>query len=263
MVVPTVDEAPTIAPICRALVALRDEGGCDRVLVVDESSDGTAALARDAGAEVLRQSDLQAHAGPVRGKGDAMWRAVAACHEDIVVFVDGDTRDFDPQVVRDLIDAIDLGGASFAKATYRRPWNDGGVVRATGGGRVTELAAKPLLRRFFPQLGTFGQPLAGEIAARTELLRQLPFVTGYGVDVALLIDAWRAVGVEGLAEVRASPRQNRHRPLDELASTADAVVASIFDRAGLGELQEPVFERPALDRTLGAATARPTPAISQ
>ena len=243
-VVPTVDEAATIGAICRSLVGLRQAGICDRVLVVDESSDDTAAIARSAGAEVLRQSALEPGAGRVLGKGDAMWRALGACEEDIVVFVDGDTRGFDPQVVVDLIGAVRRGGAAFAKATYARPWDDGGVVRSSGGGRVTELVAKPLLRRFFPELARFGQPLAGEIAARRELLVQLPFVTGYGVDVALLIDACRAAGADALAEVKAHPRQNRHRPLDELAGTSDAVIAAILDRAGLGATQDDVVERP-------------------
>lgn len=245
VIVPTVDEAATIGPICEALVPLRDEGVCQRILVVDESTDGTAAIARRTGVDVLQQSSLRPDVGPVRGKGDAMWRALHACDEDVVVFVDGDTRGFDAAMVQQLIDVVCSGRAEFAKATYRRPWDDGRTRLPTGGGRVTELAAKPLLRQLFPELARFGQPLAGEIAARTSLLRSLPFVTGYGVDVALLIDAWRAVGSERLAEISAAPRQNRHRPLDELAGTADHVVATILDRAGFGATSLP--ERPAID----------------
>lgn len=246
VIVPTRNEAATIGPIARALVELREAGECDRVVVVDDSTDGTAAIALAAGAEVLRQAALRPDAGPVRGKGDAMWRAVSACDEDILVFVDGDTTGFDSAMVIDLIAAIRDGGASFAKADYRRPWDDGRTRAPTGGGRVTELTAKPLLRQLFPELAAFGQPLAGEIAARRDLLAELTFVTGYGVDVALLIDAWRAVGFEGLAQVDAAPRQNRHRPLAELASMADEVAAAIFDRAGIQAAGERFVERPAI-----------------
>ncbi|MDQ8046317.1 MAG: glycosyltransferase [Solirubrobacteraceae bacterium] len=245
MIVPTVNEAATIGPICRSLVELRDRGVCDRVLVVDESTDATAHIARCAGAEVVRQSSLRSDAGPLRGKGDAMWRALHAINEDIVVFVDGDTRGFDADMVVGLIDAITSGRADFAKATYRRPWDDGATRRPTGGGRVTELTAKPLLRQLFPDLPPLGQPLAGEIAAHTWLLRSLPFVTGYGVDVGLLIDAWHAVGTSRLTEVHAAPRQNRHRPLEQLSVTADDVVATILSRAGFATMSLP--ERPPLD----------------
>lgn len=237
VIVPTVDEAATIGPICQALEAARAEGVCDRVLVADESTDATPEIAAAWGAEVVRQRELRPELGPVLGKGDAMWRALHAVTEDVVVFVDGDTRDFDPTVVRALVRTI-ADGAQFAKADYDRPWDDGrGAPLPHGGGRVTELTAKPLLRQFFPELAGLGQPLAGEIAARTDLLRRLPFVTGYGVDVALLIDAWRAVGSRGIGEARVGRRQNRHRPLAELGPMADAVTATILARAGIAPRQ--------------------------
>ncbi len=254
VVVPTRNEAATIAPICTALAELRRAQIVDRVLVVDDSTDETAARARAAGAEVRAQSSMRPEVGPLRGKGDAMWRAVASCTEDVVVFVDGDTANFDSQVVVDLVGAI-RDGAAFAKADYRRPWDDGATRAPTGGGRVTELTAKPLLRQLFPELAAFGQPLAGEIAGRRDLLRTLPFVTGYGVDVALLIDAWRAVGFEGLAQVNAAPRQNRHRPLHELAAMADEVAAAILDRAGVAGAGEPLIERAPLGGRSPAAEA--------
>lgn len=244
VVVPTVDEVATIGQICRSLVGLQTAGVCDRVLVVDASADGTAEAAIAAGAEVLAQRRLRPEFGSVQGKGDAMWRALSVVREDITVFVDGDTVGFDPAMVVDLIAAIDHG-AAFAKASYRRPWRTATGVSPTGGGRVTELAAKPLLRRLFPELAMFDQPLAGEVAARTNLLRRLPFVTGYGVDVALLIDAWREVRGDGLVQVPCGPRQNRHRPLEQLAGMSDEVIGAILTRAGVaGEAGAPPVERP-------------------
>ncbi|MEH3054650.1 MAG: glucosyl-3-phosphoglycerate synthase [Patulibacter minatonensis] len=245
VVIPTVDEERTIGPICESLGRLRRAGCIDRVIVVDESQDRTAEVAAYAGAEVVRQSEIRPDVGPVVGKGDAMWRGLQLVEQEICVFVDGDTRDFDPAVVERLVAAVEHGYA-FVKADYDRPWDDGrGAVLPHGGGRVTELTAKPLLRAFFPQLARLGQPLAGELAARTDLLRTLPFVTGYGVDVALLIDAAERCGAAAIGEVRVAPRQNRHRPLGELGPMADAVSQAILARAGLAE--RPV-ERPAADR---------------
>lgn len=251
-VVPARNEAATIAPIVRVLVDLRDAGVLDRVVVADDSTDATAELAEAAGAEVVRQSDLDPALGPVRGKGDAMWRALGAIDEDLVCFVDGDTEGFGPKHVVGLVGAVALDGFAFAKGRYRRPFIDVRGAQPTGGGRVTELTAKPLLRQLFPEVAAFDQPLAGELAARTELLRALPMATGYAVDVALLIDAWRQLGLAGMAEVDLGERQNRHRPLSELADMAGEVAAAILDRAGvLPASASPLVERPP--RVLPAA----------
>jgi glucosyl-3-phosphoglycerate synthase len=95
---------------------------------------------------------------------------------------------------------------------------------------VNELTARPLLRRFFPELADVRQPLAGEIAARRDLLERLPFATGYAVEIAMLIDAYREVGLEGLAQVDLDVRQNRHQPLSALGPMADAVLGAVAAR---------------------------------
>jgi glucosyl-3-phosphoglycerate synthase len=103
-------------------------------------------------------------------------------------------------------------------------------VQPTGGGRVTELTARPLLAAFHPQLAAFRQPLAGEFAARRELLERTAFCTGYGVEIGLLLDVYAQIGIGAMAQVDLDSRQNRHRPLEELAPMADAVLAVILDR---------------------------------
>ncbi|MDO9352172.1 MAG: glucosyl-3-phosphoglycerate synthase [Solirubrobacteraceae bacterium] len=248
--VPTVDEAATIGSICAALVGLRDRGAIDRVLVLDQSTEDTAAIAERAGAEVIRQDALVPEAGAVRGKGDAMWRALDAVEEDVTVFVDGDTIDFQPHMAADLAAAVALDGFSFTKATYRRPFALGDTTLPTGGGRVTELTAKPLLAALHPALRAFDQPLAGEIAARTDLLRALPFAMGYAVDVALLIDTWQAVGLDAMAQVETGIRRNRHRPLEQLAPMADEVAGAILHRAGVAApgMTVPFDRAPMRDR---------------
>jgi len=121
-------------------------------------------------------------------------------------------------------------GVSFVKAFYRRPFVQGGVALADGGGRVNHLMARPALALFYPELAELRQPLAGEMAARRDLLERVPFATGYGVEVAMLIDVWREVGLEGIAQVDLDEHRNRHQPLSALEPMASAVLASIAHR---------------------------------
>src|SRR3954470_13952586 len=207
---PARNEERTIGPILDALVPLLGADAIDQLVVVDDSSDDTAAIARAAGAEVYDQSALHAGLGPVQGKGDAMWRALSVLSGEIICYLDADSELFGAHFATGLVGPVALPGpVVFAKAFYRRPFRDGSVVHDTGGGRVTELMARPLLETFFPDLAAVRQPLAGEIALRRELAEQLRFPHGYGVDIALLIDAWRAVGLDGLAQVDLDARQNR------------------------------------------------------
>jgi glucosyl-3-phosphoglycerate synthase len=247
--VPSRNEAATITQTVEVLVALRRAGVIDRVVVADDSTDQTPKLAELAGAEVVRQHELQSAFGPVLGKGDAMWRALTVCTEDVVCFVDADSSDFDERMPCSLVGAIAVDGFTFAKGSYRRPFMDTQGWLPAGGGRVTELTAKPLLRQLFPQLAEFSQPLSGEIAGRTEVLRTLPLATGYAVDVALLIDVWRDQGLDRMVEVDLDTRQNRHRPLAELSETALEVSAAILGRAGVelpaGAVGPPI-DRPPL-----------------
>jgi glucosyl-3-phosphoglycerate synthase len=130
-------------------------------------------------------------------------------------------------------------GVEFVKGFYRRPLKLGEVSLPEGGGRVTELMARPLLNLFYPELAGFRQPLAGEFAATRELLLRLPFATGYAVEIALLIDAWHEVGLDGLAQVDVEMRQNRHQPLGDLTPMAYAVLRAVCARLEReGRLQE-------------------------
>ena len=229
---PARDEATTIGPILDAILPLADAGVVDQVVVVDDSTDDTAEIARARGAEVHAQADLMAGYGPVLGKGDAMWRALEVLSGDVVCYVDADSRDFGPHFVCGLVGPLVRGGGpEFVKGFYRRPFDRGnGAPDPHGGGRVTELTARPLLAAFYPELASIRQPLAGEVAARRGLLDALHFTTGYGVDIGLLIDAWERCGMAGIAQVDLGQRQNRHRPLTELAPMAVAVTESVLER---------------------------------
>lgn len=139
---------------------------------------------------------------------------------------------------------------AFVKAYYRRPFEHGGVSLPEGGGRVNRLLARPALGLFYPELAGVVQPLAGEVAARRELLERVPFVTGYGVEVGMLIDVWREVGLEGIAQVDLEEHRNSHQSLGALEPMARTVLATIAVRAGREgrlagvEIAEMVAERP-------------------
>jgi glucosyl-3-phosphoglycerate synthase len=228
---PARDEAPTIGPILEQLIPLLHEGVVDQLLVVDNSTDGTAEVARRLGVEVIDQQSLMPELGPVLGKGDAMWRALPALRGELICFLDADSEQFGPHFACGLLGPlICKQGISFVKGCYRRPFRVGSAVFPDGGGRVTELTARPLLNLFYPELAGIEQPLAGEIAAQRELLEQLPFVSGYGVDVALLLDAYRAVGLDGIAQVDLDVRQNAHQPLRDLGPMAYEVLHAVATR---------------------------------
>ena len=169
---PARNEAATIGPILEALMPLIEAGVIDQVVVADDSTDATAAIARAAGAEVHPQSALCPEFGPVHGKGDAMWRSLSVHDGDVVCFLDADTEWLGAHFACGLVGPLVCDpGLEFVKGFYRRPFRTADEVADHGGGRVTELTAKPLLRRFFPELADCLQPLAGEVAVTRELLR--------------------------------------------------------------------------------------------
>jgi glucosyl-3-phosphoglycerate synthase len=265
--VPARNEERTVGPIVRDLVELREAGAIDQVLVVDASSaDGTAAIAAEAGADVCDEAELLPEHGEVLGKGDAMWRALAVIDSDVVVYLDADSEGFGPHYACGLAGPLVCGdsGIEFVKAFYRRPLKVGELSLPEGGGRVTELTARPLLNLFYPELAGFRQPLAGELAGTRDLLQRLPFATGYAVEIAMLIDAWREVGLEGLAQVDIELRQNRHQPLGDLTQMAYAVLRAVcvrLEREGrLSELEnanELLLPRETLETHEVALVERP------
>ena len=237
--VPAREEAATIAGVVAPLIALREAGVVDQVVVLDDDSrDGTGAIAASLGAEVLRPAALLPGFGPVLGKGDAMWRALSVLTGDLVCFVDADSEDFGAHFATGLLGPlICVPGVQFVKGFYRRPFKSAvDQITPTGGGRVTELTARPLLAAFYPELADVRQPLAGEFAARRELLEQMAFCTGYAVEIGLLLDVHAAsasasaIRIHAIAQVDLDVRQNRHRSIADLAPMAAAVLAAVTSR---------------------------------
>jgi glucosyl-3-phosphoglycerate synthase len=232
LLLPARNVAQTIGPIAQTAAHLKDAGLLDEVLVIDAAShDHTATIAQRTGLQVVQESELLPEYGPAQGKGDAMWRGLAATDSEIVAFADTDTEDLDEGFLLGLIGPLLCDPAiQLVKGAFRRPFRNGATVLAEGGGRVTELMARPLLNLHAPELTVFEQPLAGETAARRELLEQIPFSAGYGVEIAMLIDCWRACGLEGLAQVHLGERQNRHQSLRDLSAMAYAVLVAAQTR---------------------------------
>jgi glucosyl-3-phosphoglycerate synthase len=253
VVLPAREVAATIGPIVERLLGLGDL--IDQLLVVDAASeDGTAELAAGLGAEVRQEAELMPEFGPPSGKGDAMWRALSAARGAIVVYLDSDTREFSEHFATGLLGPLVCHPElSFVKAFYRRPFTTPeGRTLPSGGGRVTELTARPLLSAFYPDLAGFAQPLAGELAARRELLVQLPFATGYAVETAMLLNARDLLGgTEAMAQVDLDERLNQHQSLAELGPMAYGVLGVVLrrlrdegrltdTRAGTGEALPPL-----------------------
>ena len=232
VVLPAREVADTIGQIVERLRTL--DPLIDQILVVDASSrDGTADVAAAAGAEVHQESELVPEVGQTLGKGDAMWRALAVARGEIVVYLDSDTSDFSPHFATGMLGPLlREPDVEFVKGLFRRPYRraDGTELPADGG-RVTELAARPLLSAFYPELAGFVQPLAGEVAARRSLLDRIPFATGYAVETAMLLDARDALGGTGrMAQVDLDVRLNRHQPLRQLGPMSYAVLRVILER---------------------------------
>jgi len=228
---PARDEEATVGAIVATIHAdlVEHVGLVDEVLVVDDhSADDTASAASAAGARVIQAAEVLAEHGEGHGKGEALWKSLFACEGDLVVWCDADIRDFGSHFVTGLLGPLLTTDAAFVKGFYDRR-----VDGPVGGGRVTELAARPIIAMLFPGLASVVQPLSGEYAGRRSVLEQVPFVNGYGVEMGLLIDLAELVGVEAMAQVDLGVRRHRHRTLDELGPQSLAVLHTALQRAGV------------------------------
>ncbi|MCC6338433.1 MAG: glucosyl-3-phosphoglycerate synthase [Acidimicrobiia bacterium] len=239
---PARDEAATVGRIVSTLRRELVEAHpvVDEIIVLDDgSTDATAAVAAAAGAMVVAEASVLPAAGPGSGKGNAMWKSLHASRGDLVCWLDADLTAFGAHYVTRLLDPLLTDPeVVFVKGYYERPAADTGpgAGRPGGGGRVTELVARPLISHLFPHLSGFVQPLGGEYAGRRDALEAVPFVEGWGVELGLLVDLARRHGLDALAQVDLGIRRHRHRPLAELGPQAMAVLVTALRRAGLDPL---------------------------
>jgi glucosyl-3-phosphoglycerate synthase len=255
--VPAKDEAGTIAGIVSAIrePLMEEHRLVDEIIVVDDrSSDATAAIAATAGATVVSTAEPLGDLAPGTGKGEALWRGLAASSGDLVVFCDADITDFDTRFIVGLIGPLLVDPTvAFVKGFYERP-----DTHAPGtGGRTTELVARPIISLLFPSLTAIVQPLSGEYAARRPVLESVPFVQGYGVDLGLLIDVQARWGATAIVQVDLVSRHHRNRSLDELSPQALSIMQTAFARAGLPARRPATLRRPGLAPISCAHVERP------
>jgi glucosyl-3-phosphoglycerate synthase len=230
VVLPALNEAATVGAV---VASVRPHVGTlvDELVVVDSgSSDRTVEVAAAAGARVVRRTEVLTELEPLPGKGEVLWRSLAATTGDLLVFVDSDLVDPSPDFVPTLLGPLLLEpGVALVKGFYRRPL----AGAPEGGGRVTELLARPLLSALRPELSGVIQPLSGEYAGTRALLEAVPFASGYGVEIGLLLDAHAIVGLAGIAQVNLGVRRHRNQPLAALGLMARQVLGTALARCGV------------------------------
>ncbi len=234
LVLPTLDEEETIGPIVRK--AMREMVGrvplLDEVLVIDSAStDRTREIAESEGARVVQHPDVLTRYGSFRGKGEALWKSLFETTGDIVVWADTDVRNWHPRMVYGTLGPLlHEPRLQYVKGYYQRPIVEGGVLKEGGGGRVTELVARPLINLFYPELSGMIQPLSGEYAGRRTLLESIPFFTGYAVEIGHLIDVTERLGIEGLGQVDLERRIHRNQELEGLSRMSFVILQAVMKR---------------------------------
>ncbi len=224
--IPCRNEAGTVGDLVRMIDQSLVGSLVDELIVLDDgSTDGTADIATEAGATVVPVDVVHFFHGSARGKGNALWASLVASHGDIVVWCDGDITSFTPEwIVRLAMPLLIDGELGLVKASYERPSHLG------GGGRTTELVARPLLSLFFPELAGLEQPLAGEYAGRRSMLEAIPFATGWGVEIGMIVDMYERFGLGSIGQVDLGMRLHRHHRLETLAIQAAEVAATLLSR---------------------------------
>ena len=234
VVLPALNEGPTVAAVIDTISPMVG-GLVDELIVLDSgSTDDTEARAVAAGARVVHREEALPEIPPQPGKGEALWRSLAATTGDIVV--DSDLIDADPMFVPRLVGPLlTESGIHLVRGFYRRPLKLRDGEDANGGGRVTELVARPLLAALRPELGGVLQPLGGEYAGTRELLTSVPFAPGYGVEIGILIDTYDRYGLDAIAQVNLGVRTHRNRPLSELGPMSRQIIATLLTRCGIAD----------------------------
>lgn len=234
LVLPTLNEEATIGEIvARARRVLVDGVPLvDELLVIDSAStDRTREIAEAEGARVVQHAEVLPRYGSYRGKGEALWKSLFETSGDLVVWCDTDVRNWHPRMAYGTLGPLLAEPRiQYVKGYYQRPIVEDGVLKEGGGGRVTELVARPLINLFFPDLSGFIQPLAGEYAGRRSLLETIPFFTGYAVEIGHLVDIGERVGLTGLGQVDLERRVHRNQELEGLSRMSFVILQAVMKR---------------------------------
>jgi hypothetical protein len=231
---PALNEEKTVGKVIQTIrTALMDEIPLlDEIVLIDSGSDDyTREIAMDMGIPVYIHSDILPQYGAYRGKGEALWKSLYVLKGDLIAWIDTDIKNIHPRFVYGILGPLlNDHRIQYTKGFYRRPLQDGEKKIAGGGGRVTELTARPFINLFFPELSGVIQPLSGEYAGRRSILERMPFFTGYGVEIGLLLDLLETCGVSGIAQVDLLERIHHNQPLPNLSKMSFAIMQVVFSR---------------------------------
>lgn len=233
LALPALNEEATVGNVIRTMQrALMEEAPLiDEIVLMDsQSSDRTREIAADLGVTVHIHQELLPRFGPRRGKGEALWKSLLVTRGDLIAWIDTDIVNIHPRFVYGILGPLIMNpSVQFVKGFYQRPLNVGGELQA-GGGRVTELMARPLLNLFYPELSGVIQPLSGEYAGRRAALEQARFYSGYGVETGLLIDIFEQYGLDAIAQVDLLERVHHNQPLEALSKMSFAILQVVIQR---------------------------------
>jgi glucosyl-3-phosphoglycerate synthase len=231
---PALNEEKTVGKVIRTLrrALMEKVPLLDEIVLIDSGSeDRTRDIARRLGVPVYLHSEILPQYGAFRGKGEALWKSLHVLKGDVIAWIDTDVANIHPRFVYGVLGPLLRHDTiQYVKGFYRRPIRVGDKLQAGGGGRVTELVARPLLNLFFPELSGLIQPLSGEYAGRRSALERLPFFTGYGVEIGLLIDVLNEFGLQAIAQVDLQERIHHNQPLAALSKMSFAILQVIFRR---------------------------------
>lgn len=234
---PTLNEEKTIGKIIRTMRRMFIEHYplLDEIVVIDSNSiDRTVEIAQQMGVPVVKHPEILAQYEVWAGKGEALWNSLYVLRGDLIAWIDTDIVNIHPRFVYGILGPlIREPRLMYVKGFYQRPLRVGKKLEARGGGRVTELTARPLLNLFYPELSGFVQPLAGEYAGRRQALEQVPFFAGYGVEIGLLIDIWKRYGLEAMGQVDLEERIHRNQPLASLSKMSFEIIQVVLMRIGI------------------------------
>lgn len=228
---PTLNEAQTIGKILDIVrKSIYEPGLVDEVVVIDSNSmDRTVGVVRSAGFKVLQHRNILPEYGSFKGKGDALWKSLAVLKGDIIIWCDSDIMNFKPRFIYGILGPMLIDdNISFVKGFYRRPLKIDSSYLKGEGGRVTELLVRPILNLFYPELSKVFQPLSGEYAGRRKVLESIPFSTGYGVEVGMLIEICERFGLDVIAQVNLKRRVHRNQPISALSKMSFGILQTLI-----------------------------------
>ncbi|GAB1469620.1 hypothetical protein MASR2M66_04970 [Chloroflexota bacterium] len=232
LALPALNEEETVGRVIRMMkkelmqkIPLVDE----IVLIDSDSTDRTREIARKEGVPVYIHQELLPDMDPRKGKGEALWKSLLVTRGDIIVWVDTDIVNIHPRFVYGIIGPLLANPqVQLVKGFYRRPLKVGQKMQAGGGGRVTELTARPLLNLFYPELSGVVQPLSGEYGGRRAALERATFYSGYGVETGLLIDIYEKFGLNAIAQVDLLERIHHNQHLEALSKMSFAIIQTVI-----------------------------------